>query len=185
MDIHDGYLAMSVAAAVKVKRSGVLSAKSASIEFKHNATTRFIPFKDEPHHALEAVQLAKESPGNNEWMLLQVKFTPIQVFTLFVRNLICRIEMRSETGVKLGFRVYPEVAADADAGLDLAQYEHAWLFGHNRLSLQPVPWLEGLGQRCGDWTLLDAGTVRLSQDDEDMGDHSFELSFGPSLERFT
>ena len=190
MDIyHEGYLAMSVADAVKVKSSGVLSPKSASIKFNRNVTTRYIPFKDEPHHALEAVQLAKESPENNDWMLLQVKFTPIQVFNLLFSNLICRIDMSSETGVKLGFRVYLEVAADADAGLDLAQYNHAWLVGHHRLSLQSVPWLEGVPldneRRYGDWYLLDAGTMRLSHDDEEMSDPSSGPSFGPSLERCT
>ncbi len=156
---HEGYLAMSVADSVKVKSSGVLSPKSASIKFKHNVTTPYIPFKDQPHHALEAVQLAKESPENNDWMLLQVNFTPNQVFTLFVSHLICRVDMSRGTGVKLGFRVWPEVAddADTDAGLDLAQYDHAWL-----------------EQRCGTWTLVDAGTMRLSHGDDDMGDPSSE-----------
>ena len=170
----DGYMAMTPVVAAKVRSSGVLSSNSASIVFKNNAPTKYLPFKDDAMQALEAAEHAKESPGNNDWMLLQINFTEAQLAQLFVSNRICRIEMSSETGIaKYGFRVWPAVATDADAGLDLADYQHFWFAAHKSLGVEYVPWMEGLPhaseRRCGDWILIDAAAVRWPHD-EGMGD---------------
>ena len=60
--IH-GYFAMSVVDQAKVRSSGVLSSNSASITFKNNAPTPYIPFKGEPLDALEAAELAVWESG--------------------------------------------------------------------------------------------------------------------------
>ena len=168
-----GYFAMSVVDAAKVRRLEVLWSNSASITFKNKAPTPFIFFHDEPLDALEAAELAVGSPGNNEWMVLEVKFTPFQVFKLFVSHRICRVETpsRFDPCFKYGFRVYHADASDADKGLDLTEHEHRWLRGQKRLSIEQCPAVMGMCQegRRGDWQFIEAGTVGQLPNDEDMG----------------
>ena len=158
-----GYFAMSVVDAAKVRRLEVLSSNSASITDKNNAPTPFIPFQDEAHNAVKAAE--QVFMENNEWMVVEVKFTPMQVFKLFVSNRICRTEGVQENGVpKYGFRVYHADAADADAGLDLTEHDRMWL------------------KTVGDMVdarraLVDAGaTWGRSPDDDDMGDNTCPAS---------
>ncbi len=143
-----GYFAMSVVDAAKVRRLEVLWSNSASITFKNKAPTPFIFFHDEPLDALEAAELAVGSPGNNEWMVLEVKFTPFQVFKLFVSHRICRTK-KDGAFPKYGFRVYHADAADADAGrLDLTEHGRMWL---KTVDMAPEP------ISTGGMALVDAG----------------------------
>ena len=119
-----GYIAMSPVNADRVDTLQLLSSTIAEVAFFDGTPTPYIPFKDSPLAAVNAAKLAFGRAGDEEWKILQVNFTPDQVFKLFVKHQICRIDTPT-----LGFRLYVD-AADIDAGVHLADYSHTWYGTH-------------------------------------------------------